>query len=248
MKKTILIVCITFLAVLLTFGCSPSVAEKKDEKPEGAAATVAKDETQKAAQEAVEKEVKPTEAEAAAAAKEAEEKMKKEKEALEEEVGKLKKEMEDMKMQREREGEKVIPLLDGKIKYTVDQGAVMDYEEIVAITMKSDPAIKESMLKGGKEADLALLDVLQKISPDDRRVTAEETKAYLKAMKQAPAKPAAAPAKAAEQQAVEKKEAAPEKGEPKAEKPASDAPTEMGKESPMTPEKSPEGKTSEPAK
>jgi hypothetical protein len=216
MKKTFLITCIAFLAVVLAFGSSLSLAQEKDKGKEGTVPAESKEAEEQPGSEVEEKDKKPEGAEATA--KEAEDK---EKAALEEEVKKLKSEVETLK----QEGEKTIQLLDGKIKYTVDPTAVMDYEEIVALTEKGDPAFKESMQKGGKEADMALLEILKKISPDDRRITSAETKAYQKSMMQASAKPEAAPApetKKTEQPAAEGKEAAPAPETKEPEQPAAE--------------------------
>jgi hypothetical protein len=125
----------------------------------------------------------------------------------------------------QKEGGKVILLLDGKIKYTIEPDAVMDYEEIMALMEKYDPGFKEGMQKGGKDADTALLEVLKRISPDDRKITAEETKVFLKSMMEAQAKQKAAPAPEAaepETPAAEEREAAPDAEAAEPETPAAE--------------------------
>ncbi|MBW2311958.1 MAG: hypothetical protein JRF35_12955 [Deltaproteobacteria bacterium] len=59
----------------------------------------------------------------------------------------------------------------------------MDYEELLVLSMLDDPKFKEAMDMGGKEADIALIGLLKKITPDDRRITREEVKTYLKSKK-----------------------------------------------------------------
>lgn len=86
-------------------------------------------------------------------------------------------------LQREKSGEKIILIFDGKIKYSVEVDAVMDYEELLVIGMISDPKFKEAQDMGGKEADISLIGLLKKLSPDDRRITKEEVQAYLKSKK-----------------------------------------------------------------
>ncbi len=86
-------------------------------------------------------------------------------------------------LEKEKEGEKVILLFDGKIKYSVEAAASMDYEEVLVLTMLDDPEFKGVMDMGGKEADIALIGLLKRITPDDRRITAEEIKVYLKSKK-----------------------------------------------------------------
>jgi hypothetical protein len=85
--------------------------------------------------------------------------------------------------EKEKEEEKVILLFDGKIKYSVEAAASMDYEEVLVLAMLDDPEFKGSMDMGGKEADIALIGLLKRITPDDRRITAEEIKVYLKSKK-----------------------------------------------------------------
>lgn len=87
-------------------------------------------------------------------------------------------------LQEERVGERIILLFDGKIKYSVEAAAAMDYEELLVLTMLNDPEFKEAMDMGGREADIALIGLLRKITPADRRVTREEVHAYLKSMKE----------------------------------------------------------------
>jgi hypothetical protein len=178
-------------SVLLAFVCSLSLAQETGAEKEGAPAEVPEKAEGQADGEAEEKKAEDDE-----------------KAALREEIEKLKKEVEDLK----QEGEKTILLLDGKIKYTVEPTAVMDFEEIVALTEAGDPAFKASMQKGGKEADMALLELLKKLSPDDRRITSAETKAFQKTMRQTASKPEAAPApetEEPEQPAAEEEAAAP---------------------------------------
>jgi hypothetical protein len=86
-------------------------------------------------------------------------------------------------LEKEKEGEKVILLFDGKIKYSVEAAAGMDYEEVLVLTMLDDPEFKGAMDMGGKEADIALIGLLKKITFDDRRITSEEIKTYLKSKK-----------------------------------------------------------------
>lgn len=86
-------------------------------------------------------------------------------------------------LQREKSGEKIILIFDGKIKYSVEVDAVMDYEELLVISMLSDPKFKEAQDMGGKEADISLIGFLKKLSPDDRRITKEDIQAYLKSKK-----------------------------------------------------------------
>jgi hypothetical protein len=86
-------------------------------------------------------------------------------------------------LEKEKEGEKTVLLFDGKIKYSVERAAVMDYEEVLVLTMLEDPEFKRAMDMGGKEADIVLIGLLKKITPDDRRITDEEIKAYLKSKK-----------------------------------------------------------------
>jgi len=86
-------------------------------------------------------------------------------------------------LEKEKEGEKVVLLFDGKIKYSVEAAASMDYEEVLVLTMLDDPEFKGAMDMGGKEADIALIGLLRRITPDDRRITTEEIKAYLKSKK-----------------------------------------------------------------
>jgi len=88
-----------------------------------------------------------------------------------------------VRLQREKSGEKIILIFDGKIKYSVEVDAVMDYEELLVIGMLSDPKFKEAQDMGGKEADISLIGFLKKLSPDDRRITKEEIQAYLKSKK-----------------------------------------------------------------
>ena len=105
----------------------------------------------------------------------------KEKAALQE---KLKASEEQTSLLRtEKAGEKIIILFDGKIKYSVEAAAAMDYEELLVMAMLSDPKFKEVMDIGGKEADIALLGLLKKITTNDRRITKEEVQAYLKSKK-----------------------------------------------------------------
>jgi len=86
-------------------------------------------------------------------------------------------------LEKEQEGEKIILLFEGKIRYSVERAAVMDYEEVIVLTMLEDPEFKEAMNMGGKEADIALIGLLKKITPDDRRITDQEIKAYIKSKK-----------------------------------------------------------------
>jgi len=217
MKKTFFIMmCIAFLALLLAFGTSLSLAKEKDKKKEETAPAETEKPKEQPAPAETEKAKAPEGADTGAQAAED-----KEKAALEEEVNKLKKEVETL----EKEGGKVILLLDGKIKYTIEPDAVMDYEEIMALMEKYDPAFKEGMQKGGKDADTALLEILKRMSPDDRKITAVETKAFLKSIMDAQAKPKTAPAPKAEQPkkpAVEEKEAAPAPEAAEPEKPAAE--------------------------
>ena len=105
----------------------------------------------------------------------------KEKTALEEILKSSEEQIELLK--KEKAGEKIILLFDGKIKYSVEATAAMDYEELLVLSMLDDPKFKEAMDMGGKEADIALIGLLKKITPDDRRITREEVKAYLKSKK-----------------------------------------------------------------
>lgn len=86
-------------------------------------------------------------------------------------------------LQREEAGEKIILLFDGKIKYSVEAAAVMDYEELLVLNMLSDQEFEEAMDMGGKQTDLALIGLLKKITRDDRRITKEEIQAYLESKK-----------------------------------------------------------------
>jgi hypothetical protein len=206
MKKTFFIMCIAFLALLLAFNYSPSLAQEKDTEEKGTVAAESEEAGKQPGGEVEEKTEKPEGAEAEA--KEAEDE---EKAAMKEEIKKLKEKVETL----EQEGGKIILLMEGKIRYTVDPGAVMDYEEIVILMESGDADFKASMQKGGKEADTALIGILKRMSPDDRRITAEETKAFLKSMLEAPAKQKAAPAEKTEEPekpaVVEKEEAPPQK-------------------------------------
>lgn len=102
----------------------------------------------------------------------------KEKTALEKKLISSEEQVELLK--KEKAGEKIILLFDGKIKYSVEAAAAMDYEELLVLTMLDDPKFKEAMDMVGKEADIALIGLLKKITPNDRRITREEVKAYLK--------------------------------------------------------------------
>jgi len=104
-----------------------------------------------------------------------------EKAALEEILKSSEEQIELLK--KEKAGEKIILLFDGKIKYSVEATAAMDYEELLVLSMLDDPKFKEAMDMGGKEADIALIGLLKKITPDDRRITREEVKTYLKSKK-----------------------------------------------------------------
>lgn len=75
---------------------------------------------------------------------------------------------------------KAILLFEGKIKYEVEAGAIMDYEEAVVFRMLNDPEFKVNMEKGGSTADLAAISLLREISRDDRRVTKKEIQDYRK--------------------------------------------------------------------
>lgn len=105
----------------------------------------------------------------------------KEKAALQE---KLKASKEEIALlSKENAGEKIILLFDGKIKYEVEAAAAMDYEELLVLAMLSDPKFKEAMDMGGREADIALIGLLKKLTPSDRRITKEDIQAYLKSKK-----------------------------------------------------------------
>ncbi|MBW1691178.1 MAG: hypothetical protein JRJ70_10595 [Deltaproteobacteria bacterium] len=104
-----------------------------------------------------------------------------EKAALEEILKSSEEQIELLK--KEKAGEKIILLFDGKIKYSVEATAAMDYEELLVLSMLDNPKFKEAMDMGGKEADIALIGLLKKITPDDRRITREEVKTYLKSKK-----------------------------------------------------------------
>ncbi|MEK7634757.1 MAG: hypothetical protein AAB396_02670 [Patescibacteria group bacterium] len=79
---------------------------------------------------------------------------------------------------KQNEEKKIILLLDGKIKFEIELGAVMDYEELLLLKMISDPKFKEIVEKKGADADMAMLVFLRQISSDDRRITKEEIEVY----------------------------------------------------------------------
>ncbi len=85
--------------------------------------------------------------------------------------------VEEFKKQNEEK--KIILLLDGKIRFEIESGAVMDYEELLLLKMISDPKFKEVIEKRGADADMAILVFLRQISPDDRRITKEEIGVYI---------------------------------------------------------------------
>lgn len=84
--------------------------------------------------------------------------------------------IEEFKNQNEEK--KTILLLDGKIRFEIESKAVMDYEELMLLTMISDSKFKEAMDKKGADADMAMLVFLRQISSDDRRITKEEVGVY----------------------------------------------------------------------
>ena len=79
---------------------------------------------------------------------------------------------------RQNEEKKIILLLDGKIRFEIESGAVMDYEELLLLKMINDAKFKEASEKKGADADMAMLIFLREISPNDRRITKEEVGVY----------------------------------------------------------------------
>lgn len=171
-KKFFPILCVSFLFAGLMSGCLSGLVKNQED----ISITLTKEEYQKIIDDLVSKENKLDEVKKTAKQKD---------EAYVKEIDHLKNTIESLEeqidyMKAERTGEKIVVLFDGKVRYTIEAKAVMDYEETLALTMNNDLTFKETINKGGNEADLALLVFLKKMSIDDRRVTLQEVKRYAK--------------------------------------------------------------------